>query len=328
MGWLEDKYSSMLSPRLRNFKKRGKHFNFSCPLCGDSKKSKSKARGWILERTKGVRYYCHNCGASLKFAEFLKRIDVNLYYDYVKEQFLEKRPEVKEQKQQPVVHDKPRFDIKLKRVSQLPADHPVKLYVQKRMIPSDLHYKIYLAPKFKRWVNSLDPTKYPNAVSDEPRLILPLLDENGVFFGLQGRSFRKGADDKYITILLDDRKPKLYGLDTVDFTDTVYVVEGPIDSLFVKNCIASCGGRLDTNVGGDPVLIYDNEPRNVETVKKLDRAIKDGYRVVIWPSEIKEKDINDMIINGFTVKDVHNIIEENTYRGLTAELKLLEWKKT
>lgn len=326
MNWLESKYTLLLSNRLDKFKKKNNNWNFRCPICNDSKKNTRKARGWLLEKNGKTRFFCHNCGASLPFEKFLKRIDVNLYYEFVRDRFTDS-PSIKQETVPDFIVKRPNFDIKLKRISQLRHDHPVKQYIDKRMIPSIYHHKIYYAPKFGEWVHSLDNTKYQDILSDEPRLVLPFLDEDGKFYGFQGRSFRKNATNKYITILLDPRKPKLWGLDEIDFSRTVRITEGPIDAMFVDNCLASCGGRLDTNVGGDPVLIYDNEPRSRDTISKIDKAIKAGFRVVIWPSDIPHKDINEMIQNGFTSKQVNDIIDENTFRDLTASLNLINWKR-
>lgn len=330
MNWLETKYINLISSRLTRFKKVHSNFNFRCPVCNDSQKDKRKTRAWILDSTKGVRFYCHNCGASLSFENFLKRIDVNLYYDFVKDRFAEREEltptPVKEESKFDFV--RPKFSIKLKKISQLDPNHPAKLYVQNRKIPSSLHYKLYYAPKFKKWAHSLAPDKFENLDNDEPRLIFPLLDEEKNFFGFQGRSFNPKHPAKYITILLDDRKPKLFGLDTVDFTKTVYVIEGPIDSLFIPNCLASCGGRLDTNVGTDTVLVYDNEPRSKETIHKLEAGISAGYNVFIWPDEYTCKDINDLVMeNGFTPNQIKDIFDKHTYCGLSATLRLTEWKK-
>lgn len=327
MNWIDSKYSRLLSGRLERFKKVHDNYNFRCPICSDSKKSKTKTRGWLLTKNGKTRFYCHNCGTSLTFQNFLKRVDINLYYDYVKESYLENRPEEKVVDDKKFVIERPKFDIKLKRVSQLGTDHPVKKYVENRKIPPEYHYLIYLAPRFKAWTESLVPGKFESLDHDEPRLIFPLWDEEKNFFGFQGRSFRKNSANKYITVLLDDRKPKLFGLERVDFTKTVYVVEGPIDSLFIDNCLASCGGRLDSNVGQDAVLIYDNEPRSKHTVQKMERAIADGYSIVIWPDNLNEKDINDMILSGKSRADIKTIIHTNTVTGLEAQLRLTEWKR-
>lgn len=269
------------------------------------------------------------------FGKFLEWIDPQLYKEYKTEKYLEK------QVQQPTKPDitkteKPRY-LKgsplrsLKKISQLAHDHPAKLYVVHRRIPPEVQYKLFYCPKFKHWVNSFIPEKFSHEDGDEPRLILPFLDKEGECFGFQGRSFRKDGI-RYITIILDDSRPKIFGLDTVDFTKQFYLVEGPIDSLFLNNAVAMAGSDFDISkiCGQDLamqncVYVYDNEPRNVQIVKKMEQIVSKGYNIVIWPSSIVGvKDINDMVLQGY---DPKGMVKQFTFKGLEAKLKLMEWKK-
>ena len=340
MDWLDTKYANMLSLRLERFKRVNNNFNFRCPVCGDSKKNKSKTRGWILSDNTKARFYCHNCSASMSFPKFLKYIDHGMYFEYIKERMLDKSGGSVIREKKPdftVTMKKPEFVkntglASLKKISSLPTNHPAKVYIQSRCIPPEAHHKLFYAPKFASWVNSQLPDKM-RGMKDEPRLIIPFLDENNQLFGFQGRSFRKDDDLKYITILLDESKPKMFGLDTVDPNKTVYAFEGPIDSLFIPNSVASAGGRIDTNLlltsllKSNIVRVYDNEPRNKETIQKMESAIDLGYKIVIWPEHIKEKDINDMILSGSSSSVIKNILDMNIYNDLAAKLKLTTWKK-
>ena len=126
--------------------------------------------------------------------------------------------------------------------------------------------------------------------------------------------------------MLDDHEPKIYGLDNINKESTVYITEGPFDSTFISNSIAMCGADVDISDWGigDPVYVYDNEPRNREIVNRISKTIDSGNKVVIWPSSIKEKDINDMVLSGL---DVQNVVESNVYNGLEAKIKFNYWKK-
>jgi DNA primase len=202
----------------------------------------------------------------------------------------------------------------------------------KRYIPPQTHHKIYYAPKFKAWTNTMIPDKMDDKY-EEDRIIFPLIDRNGKMFGYQGRALNKNEELKYITIMLEEHA-KIYGLDTVDLSKKIPVFEGPIDSLFIENSLASCGGKVTSNLEllNTPkenfIVVYDNEPRSKHTIKKIEQTIEDGFNVCIWPDEVKQKDINDMILKGkLTAPDIKKIIEANTFRGLTATLRLNEWKK-
>lgn len=337
MLWLDHKYINLMSSRLERFSRvNANTYKFRCPICGDSAKDPRKTRGYVYMRKGALKFFCHNCNASMGLSWFIKTQDPTLYAEYLKERMLEN--DQKTETQEFVDKMKPPVFIKntglkdLKKISQLKAEHPVKQYVTKRQIPADSHYKLFLVRNFKAWVNTMIPDKFEDLDNDEPRLILPFLDQDKNLFGFQGRSFKKNGI-RYITIILDEEKPKIFGLDTMDTSKDIYVVEGPIDSLFLPNGIASAGGDLITplnllDVQKDKfVIVYDNEPRNKHTVKHIEKAIENGYRVCIWPTTMEQKDINDMVLAGYTIEKVKEIIDECTYSGPTAKLHLAIWRK-
>tara|TARA_B100000427_G_scaffold229094_1_gene192392 strand:+ start:22 stop:405 length:384 start_codon:yes stop_codon:yes gene_type:complete len=126
--------------------------------------------------------------------------------------------------------------------------------------------------------------------------------------------------------MLDENKPKIYGLERIDTNKAIYIVEGPFDSTLLGNSVAMAGSDVDcrTYNWSDYIWVYDNEPRNREIVNRISKSIDRGDKVVIWPNNIQEKDINDMAIAGH---DVKSLVELNTYHGLEAQVKLTEWKK-
>lgn len=336
MDWIDEKYISLISNRVERYKRINKTtVNLRCPLCGDSKTNKYKARGYIITKPIGVLYYCHNCHESLSLFNFLKRIDTNIAEDYKREKFVEKYAEQPKKVEPDIsVISKPNFYKdealkKLKRISQLDPNHPVKKYVVGRKIPPEFHYKLYYAPYFKKWVNSIIPEKFGSLNDDEPRLIIPFLDSEKRMFGFQGRSFKKDGI-RYISIMLDESKPKMFGIDSIDTKRSINVVEGPIDSMFLDNCVAMAGSAAPIELTFPSInpnqinVVYDNEPRNKDIIKQVEKAIKQGYNVCIWPATIHEKDINEMVLNGI---DVKTLVKENLVSGLTAELKLAQWKK-
>ena len=220
----------------------------------------------------------------------------------------------------------------LKKVSQLSPDHPIKKFVVKRMIPNPYHAKLFACPNFMNYVNGLIPDKFDKDAlkHDEQRLLIPFFDKEKNIFAFQGRSLRS-SNTKYITIVLNESSPKVYGLDAVDLNRKTYVFEGPIDSMFVPNSIATAGGEmipvLKTFQKSNLVVVYDNEPRSRETVKKLDKAILNGYNVCIWPDNLEHKDVNDMVLAGLSPEFIQHIIDQNTYRDLAAKLTLSKWSK-
>lgn len=275
-----------------------------------------------------IMMHCHNCGASMYLSQFLKDIDPVAYKEYLMENFEngKQRKEVAYPNQTPVFKKQPIKLTGLKKVSQLSPTHPAKLYVVGRMVPNFYHSRLYFCPAFNKWTNSMIPDKLPED-RDEPRLIIPFFDKDGEMFGYQGRSFKKETNMRYITIILDEEPPKLYGLDTCDQTKTFYVTEGPFDSMLLENAMAMAGSDAPLSYFDreHAVLVYDNEPRSVQICKKIDKAIKRGYKVVIWPKNLDKKDITDMkLVN----EDVIDLVESNTYSGMEAQLKFEDWKRT
>ena len=321
MNHVDSKFIGFVSSRLQKFKKvKSNLFNFRCPICGDSQKNKSKTRGYLYTVKADVNYKCHNCGASMTFSNFLKEIDPVLQKKYVFERFKDNSTGRGTVVEEPVFKfEAPKFkkSLNLPKASDNPRSDG---YLTARKLDTS---KFYYAKKFKKFVNTLKPT-FDDTRYDEERIIIPIYYNNNLI-GLQGRSIDPNPV-KYITVMLDDDAPKIYGLDNIRTDAPVYVTEGPFDSTFIRNAIAMCGADADVSRWGisNPVWIYDNEPRNREIVNRIAKTIDNGDSVVIFPSSIDEKDINDMVIAGH---DVQKIVECNTYSGLEAKLKFNTWKK-
>ena len=321
MDFVDVKYINLISSRFQKFKRvKNNLYNFRCPICGDSQTNKNKARGYLYQIKNNTNYKCHNCGVNVSFNNFLKQIDTQIHKQYIFEKFKEGNTGKNFTTQAPVLKfEAPKFKPKL----DLPkaSENPVaKAYLENRKLNPDNYY---YTEKFKEWTNSLRPT-FDNVSKDESRIIIPLFHQN-ILIGFQGRALGP-SKVKYITIMLIDDAPKIYGLDKVEKNKNVYITEGPFDSTFISNSIALCGADGDIDKWGisNPVWIYDNEPRNREILSRISRVIEMGQKVVIWPSTIKEKDINDMVLSGL---DVQSVIESNTYSGLEAKLKFTTWKK-
>ena len=322
MDLIDSKYVGLISSRLQKFKRvKPDLYNFRCPICGDSQKHKNKARGYIYVVKNNTNFKCHNCGASLSLNNFIKKIDGTLHKQYTLEKFKEGHTG------RSFVVDEPEFKFK-KPVFRKKLDLPkasenffAKEYLEERKLNPE---KFYFTDKFKEWTNTKKQT-FDSTYRDEPRIIIPMYDRDKNLIGFQGRSLTHNSV-KYITVMLEDSAPKIYGLDTIDEKLPVYVVEGPFDSTFINNSVALCGsdGDLGYLEGSDTILVYDNEPRNREIVGRIERCIDRNQKVVIWPSNIVEKDINDMVLAGH---DVMSMIKLNTYSGLEAKIKFNTWKK-
>ena len=329
--YTEIKYLNLLSVRLEKFKQTKDYlWNFRCPICGDSQRNKNKKRGFIFQIKGKLRYKCHNCGSSLTFDKFLEAVDPAILKQYKMEKFQEsnnKRKPVDMRKVKRIVSTTPVFKSRnilpdLIPIDKLNNSHPAREYLLTRKLPTQA---LYYTETFQEWVNSVKPDTFPDIKQDEGRIIIPFIDKEGNLFGFQGRSLSSNGL-RYITILLQEDKPKIFGLNTIDYEKTIYIVEGPFDSLLLNNSIAMAGADVSTETfdGCDLVFVYDNEPRNAEIRTRISKHIDKGHKVVLWPSFLKEKDINDMVLAGHNPQE---LIQCNTFNGLTATLKYNDWIK-
>lgn len=330
--FIDVKFLGFLSSSLPLFKRKSETlWNFRCPICKDSEKKASKARGYVYQRGNELFYRCHNCQYGTTFSKLLQKIDQTLYSEYLSEKFLDSKGEAKK-KVVPVVQQfsPPNFKIKrkinLQSISDLPLEHWVRVYMENRRIPMDKLSLFYFAPDFQKFVEEMGSEKYKELKPEDPRVVIPFWDEQKNLIAIQGRAL---LDNKvrYITIRLNGYAgPLVYGLDRVNKNAPVYVVEGPLDSVFLPNCVAVAGSDLNrvTSMFANPVMVFDNEPRNKDICKIMAKSISEGKRIVIWPDYLTKKDINDMILEGL---DPFSIIIDNIYSGLEAGAKLAFWRK-
>ena len=330
MSYIDTKYLNIISPYLQQFKKKGDNlWNFRCPYCGDSHKSRTKARGFVFRKKNDLFFKCHNCGVGASLGNLVKTIDSKTYKDYIMERY-KKGVETRSSPQPEFKFNAPVFRKKsilknLKTIQALSKEHPARRIVEKRRLPHESLSDLYLCESFFKYTNSIIKGKFPSLDGDHPRLIIPFRGEDGEVFAYQGRAFGN-EQPKYITIKIDEDRDKIFGLDKVDKSKPILVVEGPLDSLFLDNCIAVAGADF-SNIKGDLTVIYDNEPRNKEINKQIEKTIDQGKSVCLWPDHMKEKDINDMIIAGYSKKEVQEIITNNTFSGASAKLRFSEWRR-
>ena len=279
-----------ISPRLGRFsKKKDDLYNFRCPLCGDSQKNKLKARGFVYRKQNDYFYMCHNCGISTTFYNFLKQVDGQLLKEYQLERYKNgetgnnnyPKPEFKEFKT-----EKPTFKkaLELPSIDSLPEAHFAKNYVSQRRIPENLYSQLYYAEDFAAFIQSLGIEK-EGLYKNDKRLVIPFYNKEKTLVAIQGRSLGE-SKLRYITLKLHDDNKKVYGLDRANTESMVYVTEGPIDSMFIENAVATADSNLESITDcvdkSKVVLVFDNEPRNKEIVSKIN-SVPFYFITIIYP---------------------------------------------
>ena len=333
--FIDRQFLLRVSPKLQRFsQKKDDLYNFRCPLCGDSQKNKTKTRGYVYRKKNDYFYMCHNCGVSTTFYNFLDKVDTTLVKEYALERYKNgetgnnnyPKPDFEE-----IKTEKPRFKkaLKLPTIDSLPEAHFAKDYVQQRRIPETFSSQLYYAEDFKQFVEDLGIEK-EGLHKEDKRLVIPFYDKEKNLIAIQGRSLGE-SKLRYITIKLNDNNSKVFGCDRINEEEMIYVVEGPIDSMFLENAVATADSNLQSITSlydkSKVTLVFDNEPRNKEICKKIDDAIENHFNVVIWPEMIESKDINDMVLEGFSPDEIQDIISKNTFVNLRAKAEFVNWKK-
>jgi hypothetical protein len=270
----------------------------------------------------------------MNFYTFLSKVDDNLLKSYALERYKDSgsantyvKPSFDE-----VKAEAPKFKKKLNlpSIESLPDNHYAKKYVIARKIPKVRHSELYFAEDYKAFVDGMGIEK-DGLVENDPRLVIPFYDENKVLTAFQGRALGE-SKMRYITVKVDDNNKKLYGLERVKTDQMIYVTEGPIDSMFLSNAVSTADSNLEAAASllekSNLALVFDNEPRNKEIVKQIEKAIDNHFNVVIWPEFMVEKDINEMVLAGFSPDEIQDIIDNNTFVNLRAKMEFVNWKKT
>lgn len=324
---IDRKFINMVSSSLEKFKwKKDNVATCRCYKCGDSQKNKSKTRGYFYINKDHYYYKCHNCGFSCTVKTILEDLAPSLAKEYVleayKNNFFGNTFSVTVEKKEEVIVP----DYIGTCIIDLPERHKARQYVLSRKIPESKHKYLYYCEDFSKIAQ-----KFFKSSFSEPRLIIPFFDDNNKVIGVQGRSFDKNAKIRYITYKSPHVERLWYGLERINSLKPVYVVEGPLDSLFLDNAIAMVGSSYPDAMpkkiqGSELIFVYDNEPRNAALHAMMAKSIDAGHKVVIWPP-MDEKDINEMVLK-YGPDEVRRILDTSTYSGNVARLKFQNWRRT
>ena len=347
MLWIDIKYANLLSVQLERYAVKQQNpflANFRCPICGDSRKNKNRARGYLFTKSNGLFYKCHNCGVGTSLGNLVKTVNPGLFDQYKLERYTEgldignaPRPHAKVEFQNftPQFEEKSPLDRLFDKVSELPNHNIGVRYLESRKLPHDKWSNIYFAYETKK-LTELCPDYDQIITFEEPRIIIPFYDRQNNLVGVTARAVDNPGGNRtdrmrYVTLRIDKMKPMVYNLNNVDTTKEVYVTEGPLDSMFLTNAVAAGNAdltRIENEIPkGNTTLVFDNQPRSHEIVKIMKNAMTDGWKMCVWPDKLNEKDINEMIIAGKSISEVEDLINTNTHSGLSLRLKLNAWSK-
>jgi hypothetical protein len=324
---IDRKFINLVSSSLDKFKwKKDNVATCRCYKCGDSQKSKSKTRGYFYINKDHYYFKCHNCGFSCTIKTILEDLSPQLAKEYALETYRTNfyGNTFVQKIEKPVEKIVPDYIGTC--ILDLPDNHYARQYVNNRKIPTSKHKYLYYSEDFSKIADKFFKTSLR-----EPRLVIPFFDDNGKVIGVQGRSFDKNAKIRYITYKSPHVERLWYGIDRINSLKPVYVVEGPLDSLFLDNAIAMVGSSYPESMpskieGSELIFAFDNECRNAALHAMMEKAIENGHKIVIWPP-INEKDINEMVIN-MGQDDLKRMLDTSIYSGNAARLKFQNWRRT
>lgn len=346
---IELKYIRNIKYLLRNFSEKSTNLiNCSCPICGDSKKNKLKARFYFICDTKENSYYCvcHNCNYANSFKYFLKDNFPDEYRRFLLET-LPKKQENKSDNEILEMVNKSKSSTSLSKmlvsnnlnesdkilteycVHAIDNDVAKNFYFNRKLPESKLKL-FYHCDEFGKLRHAINK-KYNEESKVNSMFVIPFY-LNGKLIGIQGRNYDKESKLRYLLSICENvTEPLIFNRDNININKDIFILEGVFDSLFFDNAIACNGTSFNNNYTvkhkDKIIIIPDNEKRNPETLKNLNRFIENNWRVWLPSDNMIGKDINEMIQNGISIDEIYTDIEKNTFQNLTARVQFSKWKQ-
>mgnify|MGYP003629552799 FL=1 len=323
-----------------SYNKYNKSYNGCCPICKEGNSWGKKKRFYYIPDKELA--YCHNCGYSKKALTFITEVTNKSLHEIineVKEFDIEILP-IEEPKEVKKVIDKslPEDCINLSDISQ------IEYYKDNTVVKTAL--QLIKDRKLNKGINK--PKTFYLSLKDvvhKNRLILPFYDENDDIIFYQSRGLTKKdlfERPKYLSKVGAERS--LYGMQNINSNlDNVFIFEGPIDSYFVENGLATCGitersDKMFTSLQKEQInklnlyekiYVLDNQYCDKAALSKSIILADNNEKVFIWPKELKRfKDFNDICVAGNKDKIKPEFILKNTHSGLKAKLLLTEIKNS
>lgn len=311
------KYFKMIVPEIGN--ETSMDINARCIVCGDSLHNPNKKRLHLYTKNSydGDQVACFNCGYSARPEKFFKEYGPNYYNSYRSEMGYSKIKNLKKTVIRAV--NKDNTDIKYidfikantNSIIEASSSNDVKEYLEKRNVSlddfnSNCYYTTDNIFLDDRNINIKD------------FLIIPLVKDYK-YYGFYSRNIKRKI---FYTYLPDENKGyKVYNWFNIDKTKPVYVFESIMDQIStnLKNSISALGSDLSPErlkELNDVIFVMDNDKTGKEKALKY---ISMGYKAVIFPKEIKEKDCNEMLSTR-TKDEVTSIIKDNIKSGITGKI--------
>lgn len=300
------------------FKKFDNTYNAGCPICKEGKSWGHKKRLYYYPQSNS--FYCFNCSRSWNALNWLCEA-CNLSPDDI-------YAEIKEKNISLDVTKKISFSDSRKKIEipSLPYDS-INLFdkVQKSFYEKTNFF-------FKEAYEYLEKRRLDIAVNKpqslylsltdfyhKNRLCIPFQDRNKKIIFYQTRSLNKTLP-KYLGKVGSDKS--LFGIDRIDIDlDYIFIFEGPIDAMFVKNGVAAAGLTLNNlqkqQLNEFPfhqkIWVLDNPKYDNASKNNMEKLIASNEKVFMWPSDMQYKDFNDFVVDKKKSEVDYEIITNNVF---------------
>lgn len=299
-----------------------------CPICGDSAKSKNKARLHLYSKNGETRVNCFNeCSVHNRtMYGFLKDFYPSLLSSYAQETFGERLNELKLDSMN-LAGD---FDI------QKPKETPNSDVLEKPPVLFDISKFLYNEKCAYEYVESRGLEWSPNL--GEIFIAKDNLTIDGKFFPIKGFIIipfyccgkmygfysRSLTEHKFFTYMPQKNLSwKIWNYFNIDKSKPVYVFEGIFDALTAynngfENVVACCGATPPIERFSDleVVLCLDNDLTGKNNTIKL--LQKYPFKALCYDG-ISEKDLNDMAKNHV---DVQKLLTYNAVSGINGIIRI------
>lgn len=308
------------------------HYYAKCPYCKQKGLSTRDRKFYILT-TKGVNVYCHRCGVRKSFANFLSDFYPSMLESIKGEIYLGKKVE-SELILEPV---KPKEIIKatpeiLKSLLRISGNKDAEDYCRSRKFPSMVFNEFYYCENYRKFLFENHLIEKEPFKSKDKRIVIPYYDDKGQLTHIQGRAIDKSDKFRYMTITLIENTPKIWGLDKINKNTNIKICEGVFDAIFVNNSLAVGSAFTDLKFLMEKGIELKNVTfcfdHDIETNPQLkiaaDKYLSMGAKLFFWEKfkNYKIKDFNDYILEGNSIEALNKMIDNNSYAGLVAKVRL------
>ncbi len=280
-------------------KKYQNTFNAECPVCKEGKSAGRTRRLYYFPNKQ--YFYCHNCCRSWRPLDWIKEV-AHLTFPEIVKRNNEKIQEIPQQKIKTVKEPATVLELEDLPTNSIDLTDPrqIEYYKHSKFVKLAKEYceqrRLFEAVNScKKFFVSLEDKVHKN------RLVIPFYDESNQVACYQTRALTNNQFPRYLTKF---GEKGLFNINNVaSEVPYIFVFEGPIDSMFVRNGVAIAAlapthkqeTKLRSMLGYELIYVFDNDKNNKQTAKRIEKHIKEGKRVFMWPSEFRQfKDFNEI----------------------------------